>query len=270
MSSHDHKSMSYVQLKDVSISYGCGFRHHPFSYCNNIFIVLHSKLSKYNTLTNEYDTNYDTNYPLSLSSQIALNRNNNTLYSFKSPYTQLSKYNLNTKMVKRITFENEEKQNYHYYPNYNFSSHPTYAIICYVGIPFNEVHIIWSDWLRSYHMKYNPNNDQLIKLKAINLDGNKPFSESKMIYIESQQRLMLFGGIKGYRGYQNPKLRNSIYYTDIFNKKQIKYKWYKLNGILPYKYVHPCHYDIIEGYDGLIFLFYFLEKSNTEIWCLNT
>eukprot|EP01083_Nonionella_stella_P081233 223639_1 len=271
-------TIEYKTLQCLSIPWGAAYRYVPFVFKDNIMILSGDCLTAYDYINDKHNVNYDASFPDIVSHQVVFNPDDNILYSFRSPYHKMFEYNVATKkIIIDVTFPSETKQNYHYNKKYtegmsNLYYHPMYGITCYVPYPFNVLHLIWSDHHRSYHMKYDPKTHQLCKLTSINLDWNRPFSESKMIYIESQRKLLLFGGIKGYYGHTaaHPKCSNKIYFTYINDKHQTKYEWYRSKVDLPHKHVAPMYYHVISAFDGLVFVFYFCTEQDKGIWCLNS
>ena len=109
----------------------------------------------------------------------------------------------------------------------------SYSTTAYIPSPVNEIHIM--DYYQ--HFKFKINNKNVIKVNNDKL--NEQIKYPKIIYIESQKQLFIFGG------YMCDKI---FYYNIAQNSNTINYEW-KLHELkMPYKIHDTDYYDVLLGY----------------------
>ena len=127
----------------------------------------------------------------------------------------------------------------------------------YIPHPINELHIFGNAHLRSYHMKYDEEQQTFIELSGVN--GNSMLMYSHLIYVEQQQRMYIIGGEIPKWGQQ--VAANEIWYCSL-NGDNDDYKWKLYEQEL--KDITSRIIDVILGFEWIIFVFY-----EYEIWCLD-
>ena len=100
--------------------------------------------------------------------------------------------------------------------------------------------------------------DGLKRIAALDIESNAPCVGDKVIYIESQQKLMQFGGFKPNRDriFEYNLLDQSTGWT-MHDELRMAHKTNEKSR----------HFDVILGFEGIIFVFYFEKECNFEIWC---
>ena len=164
---------------------------------------------------------------------------NELLYIFS--YGKLGIFDLNTKKM-NINTQNELC---------NFSICPQSI---YIPSPINKSHIL-SD---STHWIINMNNKIIDKIK-INKFQNNNIIHPNILYIPFTQQLISFGS----------ENNNKIWYCNIkqLSKKQ-KYNWQLYHLKMPYT-TEINFFDILLVFNNIIFIFYFIENSYHDIWCID-
>ena len=123
---------------------------------------------------------------------------------------------------------------------------------CYVECK-NEVHVLHNGGLHEIY-KLNTENTNI---ELISIASKSVWCHYDILYVPSQQKIYTFG------------LRNSpcVFYFDVMDKSTEWQNNRKMN--MPYHTIDPSEYNYILGFENIVFVFYFRETHNLDIWCFH-
>eukprot|EP01083_Nonionella_stella_P047407 126856_1 len=133
----------------------------------------------------------------------------------------------------------------------------------YIGGSFEEIHV-FGDGNTITHFKYNK-YDMLNPIEVLpGIDGNKALTNSALIYVEAQTRLMMFGGWNGL--FLEPQCYDDIWVCDLKQYQHNDYEWRPYPLKMPHK---QKHFACVQAFDALVFVFYCRGDLDKSIWCLD-
>ena len=124
----------------------------------------------------------------------------------------------------------------------------------YIPDPIDEIHLFES----SRHFRFDTNKDEMTKCGTFNSLGRNAVRFVNPIYIQSLQRLMLFGG----------NWNQEIFCCKLYEKNQENYEWESYDKIMPHR-AGWGSYHVILAFDVIVFVFYLRTAQNYDIWCLD-
>ena len=129
--------------------------------------------------------------------------------------------------------------------------------IAYYIEPLNELHgfDVWDN--HHFIYKFEDDHMELIaKHQAIESKTNQ--DTFNLIYHAAKKRLLSFEECQ-------PRITSNIWQLDLLNKAA---EWTKMDSMkMAHKRNYEISYDVILGFDDIVFVFYFTKEFNFDIWC---
>ena len=169
-----------------------------------------------------------------------INKENHILYIFGGSKKSFGAFNLKTKSMEYNS------------PN-TLSRIGRYPSTTFIPSPVNQIHA----YSHPNYLKYQINDQNIIKVNASELINN--IKRPKLLYIPSKKQLMIFGA------HNNDK----IWHCDIEqDSNQNDYHW-KLNKLKMSHSVDFDEYNVVLGFENVIFTFYFPFSDHSYIYCFD-
>lgn len=124
----------------------------------------------------------------------------------------------------------------------------------YIPDPIDEIHLFES----SRHFRFNTCKNEMIKCGTFNSLGKTTVRFVNPIYIQSLQKLMLFGG----------NWNQEIFVCDLYEQNQAEFEWTSCDIIMPHR-AGWGSYHVISAFDIIVFVFYLRSAQNYDIYCLD-
>eukprot|EP01084_Bolivina_argentea_P292657 503168_1 len=206
---------------------------------------------KYNLHSNEllsiYKYNKDSRFE---SHGHCIDPINNTMYLSSKHINQLTIFTLHDNKMKYLP------------ATANAMGNTAFMRPVYIPLPTHQIYILQHDCNSMYtkrcllkhdctkQYKYNIETKSITTLKHCSLDINR---HPKVIYIPFLQKLFIFGS----------NMNKTILHCNVNN-----FEWVKYNLTMPFE-VHDVDYDILLGFENVLFVFYFDGKHNGAVYALD-